>query len=89
MAELEGIMEIVNQVAIQAAMAVTLALRNRCGIPTNHHRKPQINRHDVPILVTPAFNWDIQDRYAELVNFELEVTFWKLRAYKLRKKRSQ
>ena len=41
-------------------------------------------RHGEVILEKPLFNWDTQDRYAELVNFEMEVTnILETRAYGL------
>ena len=37
------------------------------------HKEPQRQRYSGPILINLAFNWDAQDRYIELKNFELEV----------------
>ena len=31
-------------------------------------------RHSGQVLVKPAFNWGAQDRYIELMNFEMEVS---------------
>ena len=37
------------------------------------HREPQGQWQSGPILVKLAFNWDAQDRYIELINFEMEI----------------
>ena len=39
--------------------------------PTANLRKPQ--RQGGPVLENPFFNWNTQDRYVELLNFEMEV----------------
>ena len=45
-------------------------------------------RHSESILITLAFNWDMQDRYVELVNFEMEdLNILETIAYKLSKEK--
>ena len=77
MAESQSIKEVVNQAAIHAAMAVMIVLRYTDAGPQPptvvSHRKPQRQRHNGPIHKKPTCNWDAQDRYVELVNFEKEV----------------
>ena len=36
-------------------------------------REPQKQRYCGPIIVKLVFNWGAQERYAELLNFEMEV----------------
>ena len=38
------------------------------------HREPQRQMHGRPILVKLACNRDAQDRYVDLISFEMEVT---------------
>ena len=63
MAELEGIKEIVNQVAVQAATAVMITLRDADAEPqpttTASHTEPQRQRHSGLILKKPS--WDAQE----------------------------
>ena len=78
MAESEDIRETVNQAAIWAATAVMMAfidadVRSRL-IPTASPRGPHKQRHERPALEKPSFNWSVQDRYAQLMNFKIEVT---------------
>ena len=67
-----------NQVAVQVAMAVMMALRDVKGRPKTTimvgSREPQRQRSSGPILVKPAFNWGTQDRYVKLMNSEIGVT---------------
>ena len=37
------------------------------------YRKPQRQRHVRPVLEKPSFDWDSQDRYVKLMNFEMKV----------------
>ena len=77
MAEFEGIQTIVNQVVIQAATAVMMALIDADVGPHPATmvslREPQRQRHDGPALEKPSFNWNAQDRYSILPNFEMDV----------------
>ena len=72
---------------MQAAMVVMMT----CGdiedrTQVSHNVKPVRGAetgHGGPKLETPKFNWDAQDSYVELVNFELKVTnILETRAYK-------
>ena len=77
MVETENIKEVVNQVVAEAAMVIIMVLRDtetgsRPGLMVSHI-EPQRQRHSQPELVKPAFNLGTQDRYGELMNFEMEV----------------
>ena len=37
-------------------------------------REPQRQRHGAPGLEKPSNNWNVLDKYVELLNFELVVT---------------
>ena len=74
MAESEGIQAMVNQAAVQAAMMVMITLRDadlgpRPPANTAIPREPQ--RHGRLALEKPSFNWNAQDKYVELLNFEI------------------
>ena len=58
--------EIMNQAAIQATTM-------RLTMPASHSEPPK-QRHGEPIVVKPDFSLDAQERYVELINFEMEVT---------------
>ena len=76
MNESEYIKEVVNQLAVQAAAAVMMVLRNTEVGPQLttmvSHREPQRRRYSWTVLVNLAFTWGMQDRYIELMNFEVE-----------------
>ena len=78
MVESEGTQEAVNQVAFQAATAVMVTLRGMDAgshlTPTANIREPQQQRHGRPATEKPWFNWNAQDKYVELLNFEMKVT---------------
>ena len=67
MAESEGINEIVNQVAIQTATALMIALRDMDVGPQPTHntsqREPQRQKHSRQVLEKTSINWNAQDRY--------------------------
>ena len=88
MAISEGIKEMVNQAAIQTATAVMMAFGDTNTrpqtTPTVSHKELQRQGHGGPVLEKPLFNWDAQDRYNELINFEMEVTdILEMRTYEL------
>ena len=66
-----------NQVAIQAAKALLMVLTDVEVGPqpttVTSFREPQRQWQGRPIPVKPTFNSDTQDRYVELMNFEMEV----------------
>ena len=75
MAESDNIKEVVNQAAVQAAMAVMMALRYarqdhsqplQCGIKSQRQAEWPVNEK-------LAFNCSTQERYTEFINFEMEV----------------
>ena len=74
----ESIKEIVNWVAVYAATLVLITFRDTekgsLLARTLNQQEIQRQRHGGPILGKPKFNWDVQDRYVELLDFELEVT---------------
>ena len=75
MAESDGIQEVVKQAAIQAAVVIMLLRGVDAGpylAPTAKLREPQQQRHGGLALEKPSFNWNAQDRYVELLNFEIE-----------------
>ena len=79
MAESEGIQAIANQAAIQTVTAVMMALRHadvgkRTTANTASPTEPLRWRHGGSVLEKPLFNQNAQERYMELLNFELEVT---------------
>ena len=88
MAESEGIQDIVKQAAVQAVKAVVMALREadagtqlaNTAVPRESQRK----RHDRLALEKPLFNWNAQDRYVDILNFEVKVkNILEIKAYKL------
>ena len=88
MEESENIKELVNQVAVHVAKVVRMALRDtEAGSQLTtvmSHRKPQRRRPSGPILGKLVLNWGIQDRYIELMNFEVEVlNILEIEAYEL------
>ena len=78
MTESDNIKEVVNQVAMQAVVAVMMALRDMEGgsqmTTAVTHREPQGQRHSGPMLMKPAFSWGVQDRYIGLMNFKMDVS---------------
>ena len=83
MAESEGIQEVV-----QATTVVMMALRGPdVGLhlaPVSNLSKPQWQRHGDLALEKPLFNWNVQDRYVELMNFEMKVmNILETKAYEL------
>ena len=78
MAEFEGIEEMVNQASIQAATVVMIPFRDvNVGsqpVSTTSPRKPEGHRNSGLALERPLLNCNTQDRYVELMNFEMEVT---------------
>ena len=88
MTDFEGIKEIVNQVDVQAEMAVMMVFRDRdtgswlATTKTSERHKGR-DMNDL-IQEKPKFYWDAQDRYVKLLNVELEVTnILETRAYKI------
>ena len=84
MAESEGIHLIFNQAAIQAMMTVMMVPRDedvgsRTIATTASLWEPLRHRHGKPVLKKPSFKWNAQDRYIELLNYEMEVTNTTLR----------
>ena len=67
MADSASIKEIVNQVAVQAATVVMMAVRDTETVPlpatTSNQLETQRQRHGGPLLERPKFNWGMQDRY--------------------------
>ena len=77
MVESKGIHEIVNQATVQVVTKVVMVLRHRCGTLTSFYSKPRratVQRHGGPALEKPSFNWHAQERYGELLNFEMDAT---------------
>ena len=66
MTESHNIKEVVNQAAMQAVMAVMMALRDTAAgsqlTTAVSHRKPHMQRHSGLVLVKLAVNWGTQDR---------------------------
>ena len=88
MAESEGIQEVINQGAIQEATVVMMVLIGmNVGphpAPTASLREPQWQRHSGLALEKPLFNWNVQERCVELLNFEKEVmNILETKAYEL------
>ena len=79
MADSEGIRETVNQAAMQAATTVTMEFRDTETGPqpaTMHNQWGiQKQRHGGLTLEKPRFNWDMPDRYEELLNPFSLITF--------------
>ena len=78
MAESQGIQGIFNQVAIQAATALMIALTDPHVGPqpatnTTSQKKPQRQKHSRQAQEKPSFNWNAQNMYTELLSFEMEV----------------
>ena len=73
MADSESIKQIINQVAIQAAMAAMMACRDSDTISqpatTRNQQETQRQRHWGLILEKPKFNWGTQERCIEPLNF--------------------
>ena len=68
----------VNQVVIQAATVVMMALRDTEAGPwlaTVVSRELQRQRHSEPVLVKLAFNWGMHDRCVEPMNFKMDVSY--------------
>ena len=79
MAESERIKETVKQATIQLATSVMITFTDAdAGCHPNSmtsYRELQRIGNGVAVLVKPSFNWDwdAQDRYAKLMNFEMDV----------------
>ena len=79
MTESEGIQAIVNQVAVQVVTTMMMVVKDaevgpRPTTNTTSPRQPQ--RHGRPALEKPSFKWNVQERYIELPNFEIEVKYY-------------
>ena len=88
MTEAEGMKVIENQVAIQAASAVMMALWDAEAGPwlttMASHRQPQRNRHSKPVLSKATFNWATKGTHEECMNFEMElINILETKVYKL------
>ena len=77
MAESESGKEIVNQVAMQAAMTVMMAFKDtETGsqpATTPNQQENQRYRNDRLVLEKTRFNWNMPDGYVKLLHFQLEV----------------
>ena len=78
MAKSEGIQATVNQSAVKAVTTLMIALTDtdmgpQIATNTTRWREPQRHRHSGQTLEKPSFNWNTQDRYKELLSFEMEV----------------
>ena len=69
----------IMQIAIQAATAEVRVMREADmpaelqtsrSLPEEQHRP----RQAVPMLSQSAFDWEVPDRYVEILNFEMKVT---------------
>ena len=64
--------------AIQVTTAVMMVLRDADVAPqspvTASTREPQRQRHGRPAQEKTSFNWNVQDRYRELLNSEMQFT---------------
>ena len=79
MAESEAIHSMANQVAIQAAIAVVVVLREvdadpRSGASTASLKEGHRQIPSRPALKQPSFNWNVTDKHVEVLNFKMEVT---------------
>ena len=79
MVESKAIQSIVNQVAIQGATAVVMALRavdegSRLGADTASLREAHRQRHGRPALEQSLHTCDASGKYVLLLNFEIEGT---------------
>ena len=93
MGESEGIQEVVNQAAIQVATVVMMTLRGVAAGPylaqAANLREPQQQRHGRLALIKPSFDWNVQDRYIELLNFKVEImSIVEMKTYGLSEDRS-
>ena len=65
MAESDNIKEVINQVVVQVAMAVMMALRDTEAGPhlstAVSHRQSKKKRYGGPVLVKLVFNWGMQE----------------------------
>ena len=77
MTEPGGIQEIVNLATIQVVIAVMMVLQDTDVVPQlsplSSLRESQRQGHGRLALEKPSFNWNVQDRYVELLNFRMEV----------------
>ena len=78
MTEYEAMQSIVNQAAIKVPTAVIMVLRDvdtgpRTATNTASPRESQRLRHGGQALEKPSLNWNAQDKYVDLLNFEIEV----------------
>ena len=77
-----------NQVAVQAAMVVMMALRDMEAGPWPttmvSHKELQREWQNGPVLVKLLCNWVAQDRYVKLMNLKMEIsTILETKAYEL------
>ena len=79
----------ITQAAIQAATVAVKVLKEQDIGPTTgtnvaNTEEAHRPRHGRPALRQPTFNWKAPDKYAELLNFEMEVlNILYTRAYEL------
>ena len=78
MAESEAVQTVVTQVAIQAVTVAVMALRETdteppVGTSAVGSGEACRYRHDKPALKQPSCNWNVSDKYVELLSFEMEV----------------
>ena len=73
-----NLLAIHNKEAIQAAIAVMMVLKDTDVGPwsaaTASLRKLPRQRYGELALEKMSFNWNVQNRYIEVLNFEMEVT---------------
>ena len=88
MADSESIKAIINHLAVQAATVVMVAFRDTETGPqlatTRNQQETQRQQNGGLVLEKLRFNWNIPDRYVELLNFQLEVmNLLETRAHKI------
>ena len=89
MLESEAIQSVFTQAAVQAATAMVMAMREAgtgpiSGTNTSSSKEAHRQRYDRPDLEQLSFNCNAPDRYAELLNFKMEVTnILQIKTYKV------
>ena len=73
MTDIEGMKEIVNQVAIQAATAIMMAFRDT-DIGAGQWQPQTSEKNKGRGMEYQELNWDAEERYVQQLDFELEVT---------------
>ena len=91
MEESEGVQSLVTQVEIQTVMALVMVMRETeagliSGTNTVILREAHRQKHGRPAMKQPSFNWNVPDKYVELLNSKWRSETHSTKIYKVTEK---